>query len=89
MTVVIPHPFHRFERYAPAGAGKEISPPAGGDQGLCPVDLATFEKVDETFPWRLRRLKNCYIVRNALNQNLSFLSTHENVPTVKGRDIFV
>ncbi|MBD5138956.1 MAG: hypothetical protein HDT24_06590 [Ruminococcus sp.] len=36
---------------------KGISPPAGGDQGLCPVDLATFEKVDETFPWRLRRLK--------------------------------
>ncbi|MBD5146928.1 MAG: hypothetical protein HDT21_13635 [Ruminococcus sp.] len=50
MTVVIPHPFHRFERYAPAGAGKGISRSAERDQGLCPVDLATFEKVDETFP---------------------------------------
>ncbi|MDE6745656.1 MAG: hypothetical protein K2J72_03345, partial [Oscillospiraceae bacterium] len=40
MTVVIPHPFHRFERYAPAGAGKGISRSAERDQGLCPVDLA-------------------------------------------------
>ena len=31
-------------------AQEKISPSAEGDQGLCPVDLATFEKVDETFP---------------------------------------
>ena len=41
-------------------AQEGISPSAEGDQGLCPVDLATFEKVDETFPWRLRRLIACY-----------------------------
>ncbi|MBD5146552.1 MAG: hypothetical protein HDT21_11690 [Ruminococcus sp.] len=57
MTVVISRLLLRFGGYAPAGAGRGVSPPAGGDQGLCPVDLATFEKVDETFPWRLRRLK--------------------------------
>ncbi|MBD5145699.1 MAG: hypothetical protein HDT21_07335, partial [Ruminococcus sp.] len=45
------------------GRGEGISPPAGGDQGLCPVDLATFEKVDETFPWRLRRQRTRTIVR--------------------------
>ena len=26
-----------------------ISPSAEGDQGLCPMEPATFEKVDETF----------------------------------------
>ncbi|MDE6746190.1 MAG: hypothetical protein K2J72_06080 [Oscillospiraceae bacterium] len=46
MTVVIPHPFHRFERYAPAGAR--------GDFALCgarpkapPLDFASWAQLDQ------------------------------------------
>ena len=30
-------------------AARGVSPSADGDQGLCPMEPATFEKVDETF----------------------------------------
>ncbi|MDE6746191.1 MAG: hypothetical protein K2J72_06085 [Oscillospiraceae bacterium] len=49
-ALAVSHLLLRFGGYAPAGAGKGISRSAERDQGLCPVDLATFEKVDETFP---------------------------------------
>ena len=59
-----PLPLEMLSHFSPlspicaCGRGKGISRSAERDQGLCPVDLATFEKVDETFPWRLRRLKD-------------------------------
>ncbi len=57
-----------FRRLCACGRGEGISRSAERDQGLCPVDLATFEKVDETFPWRLRRLSAHTV--GALNHNL-------------------
>ncbi|MBD5139424.1 MAG: hypothetical protein HDT24_08970, partial [Ruminococcus sp.] len=39
MTVVIPHPFHRFERYAPAGAGREFRRLRTATKGLRPLDF--------------------------------------------------
>ncbi|MBD5146482.1 MAG: hypothetical protein HDT21_11335 [Ruminococcus sp.] len=56
MTVVIPHPFHRFERYAPAGAGKGISRSAERDQRAPPSGLLPAVLSWTSFSRRLRRL---------------------------------
>ncbi|MDE5576229.1 MAG: hypothetical protein K2J11_02420 [Oscillospiraceae bacterium] len=39
MTVVISHPFHRFERYAPAGAGRGFRALRSATKGLRPLDF--------------------------------------------------
>ncbi|MDE5577733.1 MAG: hypothetical protein K2J11_10135 [Oscillospiraceae bacterium] len=50
MTVVIPHPFHRFGGYAPAGAGKDFAVCGRRPKGSALWTSAAFEKAGETFP---------------------------------------
>ncbi|MDE5576416.1 MAG: hypothetical protein K2J11_03405 [Oscillospiraceae bacterium] len=46
MTVVIPHPFHRSERYAPAGAGRDFAV-CGRRPKAPPLDFASWAQLDQ------------------------------------------
>ncbi|MBD5146184.1 MAG: hypothetical protein HDT21_09825 [Ruminococcus sp.] len=47
MTVVIPHPFHRFERYAPAGAGKDFALCGARPKGSALWTSASWAQLDQ------------------------------------------
>ena len=78
MTVVIPHPFHRFERYAPAGAGRGISRSAERDQRAPPSGLLRAGLSSTSFSRRLRRRSTTTV--SAVNQNLYIPKETETRP---------
>ena len=47
MAVAIPHPFHRFERYAPAGAGLGSFAVCGRRPKAPPLDFASCAQLDQ------------------------------------------